>query len=418
MDNFMVLFLYVLLLVVSFILTKIKTNKYLHINTIYTVLWFFVLFFSMNNNLGLLKPRIEIYLLVLVSAVIFNVMYLFSYKKVKMGKIDYSRFNINTKKIVLLNIIAYILFFPSIISAIKLIISSGLNLVLIRNTIYVGITESTNAGISSIFLRTIPTAIFNFTEIMSAYYLVKKENKKIVIMGFVDLIVGTLIFGGRNFLLNYIIFYFFNYINNTDKKLKLKKRYILVLIIILFLVTSNRDVSNISFIQTIILYFAGSLSFLELILSNPLSYGLNVKHYGNLTFGFIVEPIVLLLKTLFRLDIKVPSYYFNVYAQKFVNIGSSRISLYNNNTTFWYPFMLDFGFKFAIVGAIIFFMIICFVTNKKNSGNLKYYFIYIYLSSVVINSSVSYKLIGLSSSLIIALILFCIEKRKNNEYKN
>ena len=100
------------------------------------------------------------------------------------------------------------------ISAIKLILSSGLNLVLIRNTIYVGITESTNAGISSIFLRTIPTAIFNFTEIMSAYYLVKKENKKIVIMGFVDLIVGTLIFGGRNFLLNYIIFYFFNYINN------------------------------------------------------------------------------------------------------------------------------------------------------------------------------------------------------------
>lgn len=418
MDNFTILLLYVLFLIVAFIFTKIKTNKYIHINTIYTVLWFFVLFFSMNNNLGLLKPRIEIYLLVFLSAIIFNIMYLLFYKKIDLSKIDYSQYKINTKKIIMLNIIAYILFLPSIISAIKLILSNGLNLLLIRNTIYVGITESTNAGISSIFLRTIPTAIFNFTEIMSAYYLVKKENKNIIIMGVVDLIIGTLIFGGRNFLLNYIIFYFFNYINNTDKKLKLKKRYIILLLIVLFLVTSNRDVSNISFVQTIILYFAGSLSFLELILSNQLAYGLDVKHFGYLTFGFITEPIALILKTIFRIDVKVPSYYFNVYAQNFVNIGSSRISLYNNNTTFWYPFMLDFGINFAIIGAIIFFGIICFVTNKKNSGNLKYYFIYIYLSSVVINSSVSYKLIGLSSTLIIMLILFSIERMKKNEYKN
>ena len=101
-------------------------------------------------------------------------------------------------------------------------------------------------------------------------------------------------------------------------------------------------------------------------MSNHLSYGLDVKHFGYLTLGFITEPIALILKVLFRMNIKVPSYYFNIYAQKFVNIGASGVSLYNNNTTFWYPFILDFGFKYAIVGAIIFFCIIAFVSNKKN----------------------------------------------------
>ena len=415
MDNFTIAILYMMVTIVSLMFTKIKTGKYFQINIVYTILWLFIMFFSMNNSLNLLKPRLYIYVVILLSTVLFNLIFLLFYKKVKLNSIDYTGYSINTRKIICFNIVAYILFLPSIISAFKLIISNGFNLLLIRDTIYVGITQSSNASVASIFLRTIPTAIFIFTEIVSSYYLVKRQNKRIIIIGIVDVIVGTLIFGGRNFLLNYIIFYFFNYISNASKKIKLKKRYILLIIIVLFFVTLSRDVSSISFMQTIILYFSGSLSFLEYILQNPLSYGLDMKHYGQLTFGFLTEPIAIILKSILGINAKVPSYYFNIYAQKFVDIGTTKKFLYNNNTTFWYPFMLDFGINYAIFGAIIYFILICFVLNKKNSGNQKFYFIYIYLCSTIINSSVSYKLIGLSSTLIILLILFTIEKRKKIE---
>jgi len=414
----LILFLSVLVLCIFIMITKVITGSVLSINIIYSLLWIIIMFLSINNALGLLAPRKEIYWLIFASIIVFNIIYLLLHRKKKnSSKEDNNYYFVNERKLWILNFVSYVLVFPFIIKALGMIISNGFDLLLIRNTIYVGITESDNAFVS-IFCRTIPTAIFIFTELVSSYYLICKKNKKVILLGLVDVLVGTLIFGGRNFLLNYILFYVFHYLN-TDKgnKIKIKKRYILLVIVLLFLVTKNRDVSGISFVQTIILYFAGSLSFLEYMLCYPSMYGLNSNYYGLLTFGFITEPLILLTKFL-GFNYQVPSYYFNIHAQKFVDIGITKRYLYNNNSTFFYPFMLDFGMSYAIVGVILYVIIISVVDRMKNKGNLKFYMIFIYLCSTVLNSSISYKLIGLSSSVIIALSLFIIERKKADESGN
>lgn len=413
MDSNIIIIFSILLFVISLIFTEIKFKSIFELNILYSLLWIIVIIASKYNNLGLIRPRDNIYLIIFLSMLLINLMYLFLPFKNK-NIIDYSRYKINEKRILVLNIIAYILFLPSIISAFKLLITNGFDLVLVRNTVYVGITESENAAIYSIIFRTIPTAIFTFIELISSYYLIQNKNKKIIIIGLFDMILGTLIYGGRNFILYFALFCFFHYLNIPNKnRIKIKKRYFLYLILLLFFITKNRDVNKISFIQTIILYYAGSLSFLEVIMRQPVTYGLNVHHYGLLSFGFITEPIILVLKTFFKFNIKVPSYYFNIYAQRFVNIGESIFILYNNNTTFLYPFALDFGINYLLLGTIIYFSIILFTLSKKNKGNLSYYFIYIYISSTLLNSSVSYGLIGLSSSLIILLTFLTIKKMPN-----
>ncbi len=415
-SNFIIIFT-----IISFmfflVFTEIKYKSIFELNIIYSLLWIIMMIVSKYNNLGLVKPRVEIYLFISISIIIINIIFIFIPIKTKNKDMtNYSNYLINYKKVFILNIIAYILFIPSIISALKILFTNGLNLLLIRNTVYVGITEMENAAIYSAFFRTIPTAIFIFVELISSYNLINRENKKMIYIGLADMIVGTFIFGGRNFVLYYAIFCLFHYINIPNKnKIKIKKRYFLYFILLLLFITTNRDVNNISFVQTIILYYAGSLSFLEVIFSNPTLYGLNVCHYGLLTFGFITEPIILVLKTIFRLNIKVPSYYFNIYAQQFVNIGENKYMLYNNNSTFFYPFALDFGKDFLLLGATIFFFIILFVLNQKNKGKLFFYFVYIYLSAVIVNSSVSYGLIGLSSAIIFILMWYCVERKEKSE---
>lgn len=396
-------------------LTKKKTGVYLRINVIYSFIWSVISLLGFINPLGLIAPSNAVFGLVTASIVLFNLIYLFSFRKQGDKPVDYSSFFIRNRRIVTLNVIAYVLLIPVLISAVGLLLNNGFNLLAIRDEIYVGITDSNNS-VYSILCRTIPTAIFLFTELISTYYAITKKNKAVFALGIVDLLVGTVVFGGRNFILYYVIFYFVHFLNlRKELGLHLNKKVLLFGILALAIVTGMRDVNGLSLFETITLYYAGSLSFLEYIVQNPVSYGLMVQHYGLLTFGFITEPIIIALNVLLGTGLKVPSYYFNTYAQKFVNISDIGTLLYNNNSTFFYPFMLDFGISGAILGAFIYFSIIIFAEKLNRKGNLKLYFVSVFLYSSVINSSISYKLIGLSATIIIVLCLACIGKKRGRK---
>lgn len=128
----------------------------------------------------------------------------------------------------------------------------------------------------------------------------------------------------------------------TDKLKSVKfkgNKYLIYAVMAMVIVTILRGEDILNVIKAAYLYFVGPFSYLELIISEPLRFGLEEPAmYGYLTLGFLFEPIVLILKALFGWGIDVPSYHFNIYAQKFVNIGDTSVVLYNNNTTMLYTF--------------------------------------------------------------------------------
>lgn len=392
-------------------LTKKRTGSFFRINIFYSIIWTVVSALSFMNPLKLIMPRQEIFYLVCGSILLFNIIYLLFYKKNVNNAIDFSKYIIKEQYIVFINVAAYLLLIPVFISVIQFISSNGFNLLSIRDEIYVGITDS-NDAVLAVLCRAIPTAIFVFTELLSSYFAVVKKNKRIVFLGVFDVLIGTIIFGGRNFVLNFVVFYFLHFVElRKQLDLKLDRKIILIGIVVLALITGVRDVNNLSLFETTTLYYAGSLSFLEYIISNSQLYGLSIQHFGSLTFGFITEPIAMLINFLFGSNIKVPSYYFNIYAQKFVDIGATNKMLYNNNSTVFYPFMLDFGISGALIGSVFYYLIIMFVDRLKQKGNLRYYFIAVYIYSTVINSSISYKLIGITAAVVFLLCFFCIKKK-------
>lgn len=421
MQNLLITFIYVIILSVVYFITKRKYKTVFKLNFFYTALWCFCGITSMYNRLNLLKPRLSIHIMIIISIILFNIIYFSSIRK--NIKVDFSHVDldnkINKKIIYVINFVAILFISIHIISATKLIISNGFDLGLIRDEVYVSITKNSN-NYEQLITRVIPTGVFSVVSLIAAVYLVlgKKDYLYLALM---DIVIGTITFGGRNFILNFILYYVSACsILNTKMKIKIKKRYVIIGILILWITTSIRTGSILGFMDNIIMYLSGSLSFLEYILSNPIEYGLNDGlMYGYMTFAFILEPIILVLKSLFGISAKVPSYYFNNYVQNFVNISDTGISLYNNNTTMFFNFIKDFGI-YGVYISVIF--LVTFIVNMEKkfyrNNNIRNLFYLIYLYTIIFTSSISYKLNGISSSLIFILLWIITLKKKLNNFSD
>lgn len=418
MNNFLLIMIYLVTLLLFIILTLRIYRLFLLPNTIFTILWCFCGIFSIYNRLGLVKPEKTIHFYILISIFTFNIAYFVlrrkSNTKVSKNFNNEKIFEVNKGYIYSIILIAIVLITPNFIKAIKLIISNGFNLDIIRKEIYVAISNSNNFYYA-FFTKNIPTAIFTVVSLISSVEFFRNNNKHLTEINIICLGVGTLTFGGRYLILNCIIFYAASYlILKKHKKIKLKKSYIAMGVIVLLIITLARGTNGMSVFDMIISYFVGSFSYLQVIINNPYSFGLNSQlMFGYLTFGFVFEPIVLILKFLFRSSLDVPSYYFNIYAQPFVNISESGYQLYNNNTTMLYTFIRDFGEYGIVVGTIIIALFVCISENKYyKEKNLRALFFLVYMYSVIINSVMMYTLTSISASLVIIFLYFSVSKKK------
>lgn len=421
MYNIGICLIYIAIFFILLIITKYKYNTIFKINLIFAALWCFCGITSMYNNLGLIKPSVYLHALIIISIIIFNAIYLINFKKYTEIKENQTgmTYLFNKKTIYLLSTIAIILISPNLINAIRTIAENGLNLEILRNEVYVELTETNNFYLQ-FFTRNMPTAIFTVVLLIVSIELAdnKKHNLWIAV---VNIIIGTFTFGGRNFILSFVLFYISAIILMKKKnRIKIKKRYIAFGVFVLWIITYLRTGNAFEFIDMIIVYFSGSLSFLETIIQNPDKFGLdNGLMYGYMTFAVVVEPIVLVLKLFFGFTIKVPSYYFNSNVQSFTNISENGIYLYNNNTTMFYNFIMDFGIYGAFISIIILAIIIVYFEKKFYKTNKKFpLLITIYLYATLMTSSITYKLNGISTTLVILIIYIVSKKNKKIKENN
>lgn len=307
---------------------------------------------------------------------------------------------VNRRYVIVLNIIAILGISMNFINALKIVYINGFDLTLVRTTIYNSLSESSNVFLQ-LGTRAIPNSIFVFTIIISAIYL-GFNSKKYIKLAIMDILIGTISFGGRTLILCFLLSYIATIsFLNLKVKIKIKKKYIFLIVIVLWLITALRTRSIFGFVDMIVLYLTGSLSFLEYILKHSIEYGLESKMHGYMTFAFIIEPLVLIMKMLLGVNYKVPSYYFNIHAQNFVNISESSINLYNNNTTFFYNFIMDFGKNGWGISLIAILLIVVLLENKfYKKPNIKVLCFIVYFYINLLESSISYGLNSSSSSFV------------------
>lgn len=384
-------------------------------NTIYTILWSTVGILSTFNLLNIIKPSIEIHKYIWISIITYNFFYIIMCKKHPNKDYIFSNgYKIKYSFISILNIIVIIIIMPLFIQACIKIIQVGFNN-------YRGnIRELAHTSHIGIFIRrTITFGIIDATSLIAAVELVN-ENKKLLKWAILGIILYTITFGGRYVLMNFVIYYISAFLLiRKYKTIRIKRKYVVFCVLGLIAVTFGRGLGEMSFAEMIYLYYVGSLSFLQLILDNPLRFGLSEYTYGYMTFGFVIEPIVYFLKAFFGLDIDIPSYHFNIYAQPFYNIGTGgSIVIYNNNTTFFYHFLRDFGIVGIILG-VAFIALICAALDNvyQKTSNYKVLLLLVFMTGVILTSSMMYTLLTIKATITILVVILSVKKSNINKQR-
>lgn len=399
------------------LISYIKFKKVILINNAFTLLWgigiILSIIYSTNNKLVI--PSSNLIIMVMIVILVFNAFYFFLTPK-KFFTFDIANeIYVNNQMIKILFWIALILYMPNIINSLLIIAKSGLNFSLIR-TLYLDMQVEGN-GIYVYITKIIPNGIMNSLSIISAYYLTKK-NLKLAKYGIILVGLSVLCFGGRNSILTLLESYIISFCllkEHTKKKLKLQKRYIIIVIGIIIVLTFSRGLNGASFIDMIGTYFIQQFSFMQYILNNAGSYGIGELHYGYLSLGFIFAPFILIFSLFFN-NIKLPSYYFDIYAQNTINLSIQRnvLKAINNNTTSLYNFILDFGMHFYYLGVILYALIICIAQyNFKKNPNIGFnFFLLVYIYQTVLNSTINYSLTNITVSFTLFFLYVLTRKFK------
>lgn len=401
-------------------ITYFLYGSFFRINNIFNMLWGILSIIApiASERLGTVLPSNEIYKMILICILFFNIIYfIFSPKNLKVvwSEISNNLF-INTQLIKYGFFLALLLYLPNFIVSIKTLLISG-NFASVREG-YVSISSEGN-GLYAYLTKNIPNSITIAISLLGAYGLSVKDytttKYALVLLG-----INLICFGGRSYILYFVIFYIVIYFMNSNrKKIKFKKRYFIGILSIIIVITLSRGLGQYNLLDMIYLYFFQQLSFTQYIINHASEYGLLDLHYGVLTFGFLLAPVVLFFK-LFYSNAILPSDYFDIHAQIPVNIAQdfqNHLVVINNNTGFLYYFLLDYGFNFYFLGAIFYALIITFIerriVRKKSSF---YFYVYILVFQGIINSASNYNLTSITTSFTI-IFLFIMTRKINFKFK-
>ncbi len=410
-------FLYAILFVILLIQSKQKYGKYFNFVSIFTFGFFFFASISTFGFYNLIVPNVYVHLMIITYVVIVDFIVLRSTNTKQRVSLVYNEKTNCDKMVCLVQIFAIILTFFNLFNALKILVSTG-NLFEARAFYYS--SDFADRYIFNLLTKEAPVGIIYALIIYYVFCFFSRKKTKYIFYAVVNTVILTIITGGRyalmQLLLSLILVYTEFGAENVNEKKQKKKLRIFGSIAIVFIVFITIAKSG-NLIKQIVVYYSGSFSFFEYILENPDVFEANEKLFGYLTFGAILEPIVLFLKFIGVTSTKTPAWYFNIHCQNFYDISRGPNSIYfNNNTSVLYYFYRDFGYIGICIGAVLIGVLISkFYKQWRQTGIQRFGLFYLYFAIIAINSIMTYQFFGCSPFFSV-LTLLCISRgKKYNE---
>lgn len=407
--------LYLFLLALIIIVTKQRLLRFFRVNVVFSAIWLIAAIAASAGIYGLKPISFNIQAFVLVVVLVFNIIYIAiscdkNVQTNQLLKVEFVNC-VNRKNVVVLSIIGVGLFTPVIVESIKHY-AQGYNISEIRFILFA--SESRLGLYQAFFFRNIPLAIFYAVSLLAIVDKFQSKSNKLLSLMIFNIVVSFLTLGGRYMIVN-PIYYVIGYLA-VGLKFQVNKKFLVVSILMgIVLLVLSTTVREQQFTKSTVMYYAGSLSYLDLILKSPAKYGFtNSFLSGKMMFGFVVDPVLLVLKVLFGISTKVPSYHLDAFVHDFANIGQgSEVILFNSNVSMLFPALKDFGY-FGIVVYPAFLAGLVAITERliARKQNLFYLTLFIYLASALFNSLVKYGLLGSDALIIVFSLAICTLKNE------
>lgn len=401
----------VIYVLVAFLLVSLSYSREKTIVTIpslFTIIWCIGGLVLLNwHKLYTVENFIYMYIFIAIFA--FNVVYHITYKKRR--KHFNPSWNISENQyrlIIILHVICYVLMIPIFIAAIKIIQTFGW--MEIRSSAY-GESEIMSTFVFKLFTWFV-SPVFTATILVSVISFISKSKhlRTLLIIGCFDVILVTISFGGRYAMVRMLVFvlsayFLFMHLSGIRYRIKLKYAFLGVLVLyILFVMTSNRSLKDLSFTENIMAYFYGSfVYFQKIVTDNSFSSFHSQLQYGNETFGIITSIPQLLLYKITGVN-NTPEFISDFATNDFIYIGPTV--RYNAMTTALYPMWLDFRATGIVIGmgflAYAYNFLRGRVITKKSMSS---YAILIYLIFVILTTTLTYGLITVQHTIILFFII-------------
>lgn len=425
----MVIFLYTIVFLILCFISHRKFNKIYNIVSLFAFIWCLFGSLSSLDLIGLRSPSnlIHGYALLFIIITSFGI-FLFCNKRQYEKNIT-SDSNIFAKDIsTQIEIVALMLFIPTILQSVTVLIAYG-SLDAVRQSYFaINGFERNQHYLISFFTRMIPSGLFAGLNVFYAYKILTSYKHRYLFWCIINIVIEIFVKGGRTGIMLILIIFFVtltlsNVSLSTVKRqagnsYKYLKFFIVFIVTTIVFVTEQRGGS---LIKSFVSYYSGSLSFLDYIVENRSEYQLDDHLYGYLTFSFIFEPIVFVLKVLGVTTAKIPSYYFNIVCQKFVDIGNANTQiLFNNNTTVLYHYLRDFGGFGILIGSLLYSKLISVAYNGINPLRRNFELsalIYVYIGSTLINTIMTYQFYSVEPLFVFVVFYLCTRKNKKYYYE-
>jgi oligosaccharide repeat unit polymerase len=408
----MVIFGYLVLFLIFLCISRRKFHKWINTVSVFTFLW---CFFGAISSLGLFYmriPDIKIHQYAWLFVTSVNIPFLGIVKK---HEVFQDKNNSVTEKlndrghiVVLVQLFALLMLTPLLFKMLINFVSYG-SLTLIRQYFFSG--EVFSSVYLDLLFRQLPFGMLQGLIVYYVFYSIKCKSFRHVIFAIINTLLATIVSGGR-YPVMLLIYSMIVVLIMEDKKIHIKNRFskrikIIIAISVIFMlaVTLNRGQA---IVKSIVVYFSGSFSFLDYIVSSPKMFALDQKTYGYLLFGAIFEPVVLALKVLGLTNIKVPQWHFNTYCQSFYNIGTPVFPIYyNNNTSIIYYLLRDCGVWGIILGGLFIGILLSKLHNQTKKGKLFSSLVYIYMINTLFNTVMTHQFFGTIPLFVLLTLLVC-----------
>lgn len=395
-----------------------KYKRFVSTISIFTFIWCFFGLISSLGVTGSRPPSVEVHLSAIVFVLIVDEIVLLFSKVDNAIPFRYNGLVVDAAhNIGIVQLFIWIMIIPMAIKSLT-IFATTLSFAAVRINFFGA--NNFSSVYESLFLRQMPMGMLNGMILLCTFVSFEKKQYKYLIIAAIDTLIVSLVAGGRYSIMLLLYSILIMWINDPtilsniqwiQKYKKLIKRFGITIFALLMLLTANRGQA---IFKAIFLYYSGSLSFLDYILEYPERFALNQHMHGYMMFGFLFEPIVLLMKVLNLTDAKIPSYYFNIYCQDYYDIGDGIHSvLINANTSILYYYFRDFGFVGVLIGAVLVGSLTVFFFNKwKSMGDVLSGVMYLFMCNVLFNSIMTNQLFSLTPFFIVLTIILCTKTRK------
>lgn len=408
--------------------TKIY-KKFVNYLNVFLIMFYIVAIFSMFGLYGFRVPTDKTYWYLLIALISFE-FFTIVFMSIKVNKGKYiENEKINTKILTTISILITILMIPTTFEGIKILTQYGFTAVrsaAFSNDIYSSYTKI----MLTYILVPLNKAVFIYSLV---YYLKEKKCKLSIVITIINTIQTIATFGGRSVIVELtLIILVAIYIKNRGKIFEiLKKNYKLIfLVVLLFIiittVTRERTISkNEGFLFNLYSYYVGSIHLFDIHLNNPSISLLDGNHllYGKAMFNPIIDIFKILIK-LIGIDTNMLSgiEIINNQVQQYIQVTNSFKM--NNNVTFMYVCLRDFGVCGLIIGPMYISLWITFIYKKYiYNHSIKNEVLYIYIVSSLPYFIFEFFINKTSFLITIILIillykLICKNKLKNKKQEN